>query len=426
MSRSHARAGLLAVVVAVLAGHAAAASAATVSFQTRPGPCDAMCSKGGTEDVIPSTRVLTIDAAPGEANVVTLRSDQVGYVVTDTGASPTAGPGCTVADASSVRCTVAPDPSYVVGSPLSLATITLGDGDDHFTDSVGFDDTIDAGPGDDVITTSGGTDTIDGGPGRDEIDAGDNSDTMLDSDATGDLLDGGPGTDTVSYAKRTRGVTVDMTGTGPDVLSDVEDLIGTGYADRLTGSAGPNTIDGGAGDDRIAGGQGGDSLVGGSGRDVLSGGSGADTILTADGSSDEVRCGTGGDHVIDFETFVDDDDLYGTEEQITVGPDADDVLARDCERTVVGGKITDTDATPGLPVDVVPRSLHGRLLTLHRPCVRCSGTVTVSERGRRLGRATFRGGSSSVALRLTRAPRSRLTIRYRVSAAHAGGWTVRL
>jgi Ca2+-binding RTX toxin-like protein len=48
----------------------------------------------------------------------------------------------------------------------------------------------------------------------------------------------------------------------------IENLVGSGYADRLVGNAVANAVAGGDGDDRLEGGPGDDSLTGGSGLDV--------------------------------------------------------------------------------------------------------------------------------------------------------------
>ena len=72
-------------------------------------------------------------------------------------------------------------------------------------------------------------------------------------------------------------ITIDLsTGTNTgghaagDTLSGIENLLGSGYSDVLTGDAGPNRLDGGAGNDRLTGGAGADTLVGGHGLDTAS------------------------------------------------------------------------------------------------------------------------------------------------------------
>ena len=122
------------------------------------------------------------------------------------------------------------------------------------------------GAGADTLSGLGGDDTIDGGPGGDIIDGG-----------------GSGGEDTVTYENSDAGVRATASSTGPestgneggdaegDRLSNVENLIGSAYADRLFGDAGNNKLSGGAGDDRIQGGGLSDTIEGGAGADTLDG-----------------------------------------------------------------------------------------------------------------------------------------------------------
>ncbi|MFB9914048.1 beta strand repeat-containing protein, partial [Rhizobium paknamense] len=117
------------------------------------------------------------------------------------------------------------------------------------------------------------------GTGNDQdntIIGGDGNDT-LSGEGGADKIIGGAGTDTVSYATSTSGVTVNLkTGTASggdaegDRLSGIENLIGSGYADTLTGTDGDNTITAGSGNDILEGGKGADTLLGGNGTDTAS------------------------------------------------------------------------------------------------------------------------------------------------------------
>ncbi|MCP3656660.1 MAG: hypothetical protein GY766_17475, partial [Herbaspirillum sp.] len=62
-----------------------------------------------------------------------------------------------------------------------------------------------------------------------------------------------------------------------DVLSNIENVIGSDHDDALTGGDAANILDGGAGDDVLEGGAGDDVLIGGLGDDHLDGGDGSDT-----------------------------------------------------------------------------------------------------------------------------------------------------
>jgi Ca2+-binding RTX toxin-like protein len=131
-----------------------------------------------------------------------------------------------------------------------------------------YDDVLKARNGSSGLYGQGGNDLLVGGPYTDG-------------------LDGGSGIDTVSYERATQGVSVDLgvpgknqtTGAGDDVVTDVENLVGSPYADSLTGDDGPNTIDGGGGADSLAG------------------KGGADQLLLRDGSPDQATCGAGADNV---------------------------------------------------------------------------------------------------------------------------------
>ena len=83
-------------------------------------------------------------------------------------------------------------------------------------------------------------------------------------------LDGLGGTNTVSYAHATSGVTVslalqgasqDTIGAGNSALYNFQNILGSAYADHLSGDGGRNVIDGGLGNDVLTGGGGADTFV---------------------------------------------------------------------------------------------------------------------------------------------------------------------
>jgi Ca2+-binding RTX toxin-like protein len=127
---------------------------------------------------------------------------------------------------------------------------------------------LDGLAGDDVLLGLGGEDCLYGGTGDDTV-------------------DGGPGPDLVSFRYAGNPVRVNLprgtaTGEGTDRLASVEDVIGSSFADVLTGDAATNVLSGEGGTDRIAGGPGIDRLDGGSGRDRVDGGVGRDQCLNAE------------------------------------------------------------------------------------------------------------------------------------------------
>jgi Ca2+-binding RTX toxin-like protein len=87
--------------------------------------------------------------------------------------------------------------------------------------------------------------------------------------------------DTAVYATAAQGVTVDLNrngvaqilGTGDalgDVLTNIENVFGSGFDDLLIGTTGANGLAGGAGNDTIIGSGGRDTVDGGAGNDTLS------------------------------------------------------------------------------------------------------------------------------------------------------------
>jgi Ca2+-binding RTX toxin-like protein len=110
---------------------------------------------------------------------------------------------------------------------------------------------------------------------------------LLYAGAGNNLLDGAGGNDTASYLYgASSGVNVSLAilgaqatgGSGSDTLTGIEHVIGSAYADTLTGDGLANRLEGGNGNDTLAGGAGNDTLLGGLGNDSLTGGLGADTF----------------------------------------------------------------------------------------------------------------------------------------------------
>jgi Ca2+-binding RTX toxin-like protein len=178
---------------------------------------------------------------------------------------------------------------------------------------------------------------------------------FLYAGAGNNVLDGGSGTDTVSYAyglAGTSGVTVSLItagaqatgGSGTDTLTNIENLIGSGFNDSLTGNAGHNVLNGGAGNDL---------LTGGVGRDMLTGGAGSDTF-DFNALSEMGLTNTTWDVITDF--------VHGTDKLDLSTLDADAALAGDQAFTapVLGGTFSGVFASPGdLYFDTVAHVLYG-------------------------------------------------------------------
>ena len=180
---------------------------------------------------------IVYDAAPGEANDVTMSGEGRGATVHDGGAPVTAGPECEQIGPHDARCAV-------TGTDASItALVNAGDGDDRVQLVSGAEQHLEFGAngagGDDTLRGATGDSLLDGGPGNDALTAGDGS---------GNVLLGGPGADTL------------LGGAGPDTLyggADADVLTGGAGRDQMTGDGGhappsPDSIDGGQGIDTIS------------------------------------------------------------------------------------------------------------------------------------------------------------------------------
>ncbi|GHF41824.1 calcium-binding protein [Seohaeicola zhoushanensis] len=130
-----------------------------------------------------------------------------------------------------------------------------------------------------------------------------------------DVMNGAKGIDMVRYDRDanyggTSGVTVHLgKGTATDgfgdtdTLRNIENVRGSAFNDRLTGSKGKNVLEGGGGNDKLFGLAGNDELIGDAGKDRLDGGAG-DDILTGGAHADIfVFSGAfGNDTITDFQT----------------------------------------------------------------------------------------------------------------------------
>ena len=216
-------------------------------------------------------------------------------------------------------------------------TVDGGDGEDLIMGGdAWFDaDSLFGGDGDDTISGGLGADQIDGGLGSDWASfaestgasatvnlatgavggwaagdtlvsienligttsadnfVGDANANIFVGGAGADTMNGGAGADTADYSASASAVTVKIwagTGVGGDaqgdVLSKIENLVGSAFNDRLIGLFNQNNIfnggdgadyfDGFAGSDSIYGENGDDRIIGGAGGDLIDGGAGND------------------------------------------------------------------------------------------------------------------------------------------------------
>jgi Ca2+-binding RTX toxin-like protein len=179
---------------------------------------------------------------------------------------------------------------------------------------------------------------------------------------------GGDGFDLAEYGGSTTAVTIDLTtgvGTGGDAEGDtlisIEGVVGSGLADRLTGSSDVNILRGGAGNDELRGLGGADVLDGGAGSDT------ADYTSSIEGVTIDLALGVGtagdadGDTLIAIERVVGStraDVLRGTQfDDTLLGAGGDDTLAgREGGDLLTGGIGRDTadysESTESVTVDL--------------------------------------------------------------------------
>jgi Ca2+-binding RTX toxin-like protein len=345
---------------------------------------------GATASVGGST--LTVAAAAGETNALTVSIEGANYRVVESGpgATLTAGAGCAPDVTNEVLC---------ASAGVTLATVAAGDGDDVVVITASTAATLQGEGGDDQLTGGPGGDTLDGGDGADALDGGLGTDTLV----------GGLGSDLASYATRAAPVSADPDGVADDgeagendnVGADVETLIGGAAADTLIGNGADNGLDGGPGSDILNGGGGNDyvlywtrtapvtvdfdgvgddgeagendvigpdieGVIGGSGDDTLTGDSGANNLAgwrgndTIDGGSgaDNIWGGEGVDTVtyagrsaavtVDLDGVADDgeageaDNVGGDVENLIGGSGGDDLTGSAADNLIEGGAGDDT------------------------------------------------------------------------------------
>jgi Ca2+-binding RTX toxin-like protein len=242
-----------------------------------------------------------------------------------------------------------------------------------------FDDTlrgnnvsnqIAGGRGNDSLFSGAGEDELLGGAGEDVLNAvgqtgdllaGGTGDDLLQSDSGGNVLVGGSGSDTVSFATAVANSTINLASgqasrsdiPSVDVLFSIENAVGGGGSDTLTGDELANALTGLAGADTLTGGLGDDSLDGGVGADTLTGGDGLDVLFGGDdgdrlngGAGDDSAAGGLGNDRIFGEAGADNlngeagaDTLQGgTGNDLVVGGDGADNLRGDQGRdSLLGG-----------------------------------------------------------------------------------------
>jgi Ca2+-binding RTX toxin-like protein len=291
-------AGALTLSTLVLAAPAHAAPNTTISI-----PSGEIHFVAGDDQA----NLVTVTKLVGPAN--TYRFDDL-FPITFNDIYPISAGACTYpypADVTVMDCDF----------PASIIAVHTGNLDDTINYRLSLSWQLEAGGGNDTIRT--GT-----GPGNvGYYTAAGEGDDIIYSGPGDEYIAGGLGTDTVSYAGRWTAVTATVGGGGgaageSDGYLGIENLVGGGADDTLTGDSSGNVLDGGyattpclphpvrglggqlevataqalppctsySGNDVLNGGGGGDILFGRAGNDTLHGDAGFDTIDGGSGTGD--------------------------------------------------------------------------------------------------------------------------------------------
>jgi Ca2+-binding RTX toxin-like protein len=295
-----------------------------------------------------------------------------------------------LAAASTYQLHISLSSAAVNAAPLSAnntssATLNGGEGNDFIQGTFG-NDSLTGGNGNDTVsfatafsntatgvtvdlnmqqgaaqnTVAAGTDTLLGfenliGSQYNDTLTGDANDNIIEGGLGNDTLVGGNGNDTASYAGATAGVTVSLAlqgagqntvNAGTDTLSGFENLLGSGFADSLTGDATANILTGGAGDDTLNPGANAGGTI-----DLLDGGIGSDTAsfagvasgvtATLNGAVDSTATIAG----LAIATLRSIENLTGSSNA--------DTLTGDANANVVEGGLGDDTLDGGLGVDTL-------------------------------------------------------------------------
>ncbi|MCV2887255.1 calcium-binding protein, partial [Ruegeria aquimaris] len=206
-----------------------------------------------------------------------------------------------------------------------------------------FADTLRGDNGDNLLSGGAANDSLVGSGGDDTLRGGTGEDTLV----------GGSGSDTADYSEAAAGLNADLSNsagnTGEargDVYSSIENLMGSGFGDTLTGNNGNNTLSGMAGDDLLHGNGGTDGFDGGEGSDTVtySGGNFVVVDLEDNSANAGEAAGdtfTGVEHLIGSDNS---DDLLGDDENNNFfgGGNVDILNGRGGDDTLRGGAGNDT------------------------------------------------------------------------------------
>jgi Ca2+-binding RTX toxin-like protein len=191
------------------------------------------------------------------------------------------------------------------------------------TDSLLRIENVTGGSGDDSLTGEAGANVLFGGAGED----------VLAGLRANDTLDGDAGADTLDYSAADSGITLNLAslaaqntgGAGTDTVLNAENVVGSPFADALTGTVGANSLQGGAGDDSLSGAAGDDALDGAGGTDM------ADYSAAAFGITVDLSLTTPQD------TRAAGVDTLTALENLTGGAGRDELTGSTAANTIAGG-----------------------------------------------------------------------------------------
>lgn len=196
-------------------------------------------------------------------------TDTVSYALRVLQVTAAIGNGTSTSGESGEKDQIASDVEILTGGTVADA-LTAYSGGSTLNGGAG-NDTLTGGAGADSLNGDGDDDSIVGGLGNDTLSGGTGNDTFYEGAATSsgaDVFNGNAGTDTIDYSDRsTNAVVVTMDGTAANdgetgetdnVKADIENILGTDFADDITGNALSNEITGGLGNDTLTGGAGDD------------------------------------------------------------------------------------------------------------------------------------------------------------------------
>ena len=255
-------------------------------------PTAAFAAPGPTSAAITSLTTVTVTTTAGadSANRINISDTSENVVISDTRQTEVAGTGCSLnGSGSSIRCPI---------EGITTVVVNLGVGDDTlsvFGSSLVFQ--VNAGDGDDILSTGDGNDILNGEGGDDTLRGRDGADAVNGGeggteDEDGDIVD--------DYASRLNvNHTVTLDGAANDGETDIDPItpLNQSEGDNIavdvevvrTGSGNDNltagtdvtqsvTLMGGDDVDTLTGGAGITTLQGDGGGDLLNGGSGFDTV----------------------------------------------------------------------------------------------------------------------------------------------------